>query len=192
MLEYGDSVRASPPLGDIVAAVGGQIVCSPGPIEAIIDTGDFSLLGSLGLDRNGDGEFSADEELLGTEPTGGLYLVDAEGREYRSLQPEEVTVEEAGPVRGVVKVRGHHTSEDGEQLFRNAIDVLKRLGKENGKAMMLVMGEPEFRDDRRWKAAMGAREEMAAAGVAIYPNIERAARSMGRYVSYLAERQALE
>ncbi len=79
--------------------------------------------------------------------------------------------------------------EDGEKLFRDAIDALKRLGKENGKAMMLVMGEPEFRDERRWKASMGAREEMAAAGVAIYPDIERAARAMGRYVHYLAERQ---
>jgi acyl-CoA synthetase (NDP forming) len=79
--------------------------------------------------------------------------------------------------------------EDGEQLFRNAIDVLKRLAKKSGKAAMLVMGEPEFRDDRRWKASMGAREELAAAGVAIYPDIERAARAMGRYVRYLAERQ---
>ena len=79
--------------------------------------------------------------------------------------------------------------EDGEKIFRNAIDVLKELGKKNGKAMVLVMGEPEFRDERRWKAAMGARDEMAAAGVAIYPDIERAARAMGRYVRYVTERQ---
>jgi acyl-CoA synthetase (NDP forming) len=79
--------------------------------------------------------------------------------------------------------------EDGEKIFWNAIDVLKRMGKENGKATMIVMGEPEFRDDRRWKAAMSARESLAKAGVAIYPDIERAAHAMGRYVSYLAERQ---
>ncbi len=79
--------------------------------------------------------------------------------------------------------------EDGEKLFRNAIDVLKKLAKESGKATMLVMGEPEFRDERRWKAAMGAREELAAAGVAIYPDIERAARAMGRYVRHLAEQE---
>jgi acyl-CoA synthetase (NDP forming) len=82
--------------------------------------------------------------------------------------------------------------EDGEKIFRNAIDVLKELGKKNGKAMVLVMGEPEFRDERRWKAAMGARDEMAAAGVAIYPDIERAARAMGRYVRYVTERQGQE
>lgn len=82
--------------------------------------------------------------------------------------------------------------EDGEKLFRNAVDLLKRLGKESGKATMLVMGEPEFRDERRWKAAMDAREELAAAGVAIYPDVERAAHAMGRYVRYLAERQNRE
>jgi acyl-CoA synthetase (NDP forming) len=82
--------------------------------------------------------------------------------------------------------------EDGEKLFRSAIDVLKKLGKKNGKAMMLVMGEPEFRDDRRWKAAMGAREEMAAAGVAIYPDIERAARALGRYVHHHTEKREQE
>jgi acyl-CoA synthetase (NDP forming) len=82
--------------------------------------------------------------------------------------------------------------EDGEKLFRNAIDLLKRLAKESGKATVLVMGEPEFRDERRWKATMDAREELAAAGVAIYPDIERAARAMGRYVRYLAERQNRE
>jgi acyl-CoA synthetase (NDP forming) len=82
--------------------------------------------------------------------------------------------------------------EDGEKLFRDAIDALKKLGKENGKAMMLVMGEPEFRDERRWKASMGAREEWAAAGIAIYPDIERAARAMGRYVRHIAERRDQE
>ena len=79
--------------------------------------------------------------------------------------------------------------EDGEKLFWNAIDLLKGLGKESGKATMLVMGEPEFRDERRWKAAMDAREALAMAGVAIYPDIERAARAMGRYVQHLAERK---
>jgi acyl-CoA synthetase (NDP forming) len=82
--------------------------------------------------------------------------------------------------------------EDGEKIFWNAIDVLKRMGKENGKATVIVMGEPEFRDKRRWKAAMSAREEFAKAGVAIYPDIERAARAMGRYVRYVAERQKQE
>jgi acyl-CoA synthetase (NDP forming) len=82
--------------------------------------------------------------------------------------------------------------EDGEELFGSAIDVLKRLGKDSGKAIMVVMGEPEFRDERRWKAAMDARDGLAAAGVAIYSDIGSAARAMGRYVRYTAKRQERE
>lgn len=78
--------------------------------------------------------------------------------------------------------------EDGEKLFGSAIDILKRLGKESGKATMVIMGEPEFRDERRWKAAIDARDGLAASGVAIFPDFGRAARAMGRYVRYTARR----
>ena len=80
------------------------------------------------------------------------------------------------------------SQEDGDKLFRDAIDLLKRLGKENGKATILVMGQPESREEGRRKAAADARQELLAAGVAIYPDIERGVRALGRYVRYLAER----
>ena len=54
---------------------------------------------------------------------------------------------------------------------------------------MLVMGEPEAREEWRRKALRDGRRELAEAGVAIYPDMERAARAMGRYVRYLAERR---
>jgi len=76
----------------------------------------------------------------------------------------------------------------GRKQFRQTIDRLKRLGTESGKATMLVIPDPESRDERRWKAVMEARWELAAAGVALYPDIERATRAMGRYVRYLAQR----
>ncbi len=91
--------------------------------------------------------------------------------------------------RGVEHILDH---EDGEKRFRDTIDLLKTLKTENDKATMLVMGEPEFGDERRWKAAMGARQELVAAGVALFPDIERGARALGRYVRYLAERQHKE
>ncbi len=54
---------------------------------------------------------------------------------------------------------------------------------------MLVIGDPQSRETRPWKALMEARRELVAAGVALYPDIERAARAMGSYVRYLAQRQ---
>src|SRR3990172_6539661 len=65
--------------------------------------------------------------------------------------------------------------EDGDKLFRGAIDLLKRLGTGGDKAPMPVRGERESREERRGKAVMDARHELAAAGVAVYPDIERAA-----------------
>jgi acyl-CoA synthetase (NDP forming) len=82
--------------------------------------------------------------------------------------------------------------EDGEKLFGNAIDTLKNLGKGTGKATMIVMGEPEFRDERRWSVVLRARDELAEAGVAIYSDFERAARAMGRYIRFMTERNENE
>ena len=77
----------------------------------------------------------------------------------------------------------------GRKMFREALERLKRLGTESGKATMLVIGDPETREQSRWKAVLEARWELATAGVALYPDIERAARAMGCYVRYMAQRQ---
>jgi acyl-CoA synthetase (NDP forming) len=82
--------------------------------------------------------------------------------------------------------------EDGEEIFRETLDRAKRLAKESGKAAMFVLGEPEAREDWRFKGAMRVRDELAAAGVALYPDMDRATRAMGRYLGYLARRHAAE
>jgi acyl-CoA synthetase (NDP forming) len=78
--------------------------------------------------------------------------------------------------------------EGGGQVFRGAVEMLKRLGRESRKAVMLVMSDSESREEWRRELALQARRELATAGVAIYPDIGRAARAMGRYVRYLAQR----
>jgi acyl-CoA synthetase (NDP forming) len=54
---------------------------------------------------------------------------------------------------------------------------------------MLVMADSESREEWRRELASHARRELSTTGVAIYPDVERAARAMGRYVRYLAERR---
>ena len=83
----------------------------------------------------------------------------------------------------------HH---GGDKAFRETLDRLKRLGTESGKATMLVIENPESSDERGWKAVTQARDELAAAGAAIYPDIQRAAQAMGRYVHYMAARRERE
>lgn len=79
--------------------------------------------------------------------------------------------------------------EDGEKAFREALEQIKSLAKDHGKATMLVLGEAESREEARWKKVSEARAELAGAGVALYPDVDRAARALGRYVRYAAERR---
>jgi acyl-CoA synthetase (NDP forming) len=77
----------------------------------------------------------------------------------------------------------------GHRMFREGVERLKKLATENGKATMLVIGDPENREFWRWKALMEGRWELVEAGAAIYPEIDRAARAMGKYLTYMAERR---
>ena len=89
-------------------------------------------------------------------------------------------------VRGIEHALGR---DDGGELFRATIEEAKHLAKESGKAAMFVLGEPESSEDWRWKGAIRVRDELAAAGVAVYPDMDRATQAMSRYLRYLADRR---
>jgi acyl-CoA synthetase (NDP forming) len=80
--------------------------------------------------------------------------------------------------------------EDGEEVFRKTLALLKNLAKDFGKATVMVMGEPEAEQEDRWRTVRAARSELCDSGVALYPDIERATRTLGTYARYLAERRA--
>jgi acyl-CoA synthetase (NDP forming) len=75
-----------------------------------------------------------------------------------------------------------------EKMFREMLERAKKLGNDSGKATMLVMGEPETRDTSILMAVLEARNELASAGVAVYPSVESATRALGRYVRHMSER----
>jgi acyl-CoA synthetase (NDP forming) len=79
--------------------------------------------------------------------------------------------------------------EDGEEIFRKTLEYLKKLAKEFDKATMMVMGEPEAQQEDRWRMVRAARSELCDSGVALYPDIERAARTLGTYLRYVEERR---
>lgn len=78
--------------------------------------------------------------------------------------------------------------DDGGESFRKTVERLTRLGTGYGKATMLVVGDPESREEWRRRAVLDARVALGTAGVAVFPDIERAVRTMGRYVRYELER----
>jgi acyl-CoA synthetase (NDP forming) len=77
-----------------------------------------------------------------------------------------------------------------ETLPQEIIDRLRRLGTDNNKALMVIVDDPESRDELRLRAVMEARDLLGAAGVAVYNTIERATHALGTYVRYQTERQA--
>ena len=77
-----------------------------------------------------------------------------------------------------------------KELPPEVADNIRRLASDNGKALAVVIDEPELRDEARFKAAINARDIFGQAGVAVYPTVERAVRSIGAYVRYQAEREA--
>jgi acyl-CoA synthetase (NDP forming) len=89
-------------------------------------------------------------------------------------------------VRGIEHALGR---DDGGELFQETLDRAKRLAKDSGKPALFVLGEPDSSEDWRWKGAMRVRDELAAAGVAVYPDMDRATRTLGRYLRYLTRRQ---
>ncbi len=69
-------------------------------------------------------------------------------------------------------------------------DTIRRLGTDNGKAVAVVIDEPELRDEERLNASVAARDVFGARGVAVYPTVERAVKTLSTYVRYLQEREA--
>ncbi|HIQ21990.1 MAG TPA: hypothetical protein EYH34_12270 [Planctomycetes bacterium] len=104
---------------------GERVLVDTGPMRMELSASRFAPLGCIWLDRNGDGTFSADEQVL--DLAGSLIaLVDAQGRRFSvgggKTAVDEMIVEQAGPLRACIRVSGHHTSDAG-RMFRYVLRI---------------------------------------------------------------------
>jgi acyl-CoA synthetase (NDP forming) len=60
----------------------------------------------------------------------------------------------------------------------------------SAKPFAVVMGPSDYPDEERWSIASAARERLVGAGVALYPSVERAVRTLARLARYWEERDA--
>ncbi len=112
-LEFGrDVTRAEAPDPVTVTRDGDALTVTAGPLSARFDLRASGLF--TRLERDG-------VALTDPDRPARITLVDDAGSAYDTLAaPEEVVVEEAGPMRAVVRLDGHHTGDAGD-LFEYRI-----------------------------------------------------------------------
>lgn len=102
-----------------------------GPLRIEISKAEVGLPGKVWLDKNGDGRFSDDEVVCGAgRQRGKGLLTDETGRAFTTLGPaDEVTVEERGPERACVLIKGRHAAADGAKLFAYEARIMAYAGQ---------------------------------------------------------------
>jgi len=111
-LEYGpgaEPATASSPLR--VESDGTEVTLDTGPLRARVSLGSgFSLLDDVWLEG---------QPMLSSDQQPGFVLVDGQGCTYTSQWGvvDQVSVEESGPLRAVVRIQGDHRTREARRLF---------------------------------------------------------------------------
>ena len=113
-LEYGADVRRRPRPSPLKVSEDDKAVrVTTGPLAFSIDKRRFGFIESLPL-----------------LSSGGFYLTASDGTVYTSLAPpDEVAVEENGPLRAVVRISGEHRAADGRKLFAYLVRIHAYAGR---------------------------------------------------------------
>ncbi|NBC18725.1 MAG: hypothetical protein GVY18_15585, partial [Bacteroidetes bacterium] len=93
------------------------ITVTTGPLRFTVHRTAFTLIDRAWLDLDGDGTFATSEQLVTPSPDGPFAERDGQRYAATSQPPSVVTVEEAGPLRAVLKIEGRHARE-GEALLK--------------------------------------------------------------------------
>lgn len=119
-----------------------------GPMRIEISKSGFRLPGKVWLDQNADGKFTDDEVVCGEGSKGGrAVLTDETGRVFTTLAAaEEITVEDRGPERVCVLVKGHHVAPDGARLFAYESRIMAYAGQKFIR-LFYTFGNDELKSD---------------------------------------------
>jgi hypothetical protein len=101
---------------DIVAEDASHVTLTTGKmVMKIRKSGYFNLFDEVYIDADNDGQ--VDDQVVSSQPDAGV-VVKSGGTVYASynLAPSVVSIEENGPVKAVVKVRGYYADDAGNNL----------------------------------------------------------------------------
>lgn len=148
-LEFGAKVKSTRPKNAIsVEQRDGRVAIVTGPMQIQISKSQFELPGKVWLDKNGDQLFSDDEVVCGEAGKCGKgVLTDDAGRVFTTLGPaEEVTVEERGPERACVLVKGHHVAADHAKLLAYEVRIMAYAGQKSLR-LFYTFGNDELKSE---------------------------------------------
>ena len=90
-----------------------KITVSTGKAKFEINKNYFNMFDYIWIDKNNDSQI--DDAIVSSPNEGGVILTDRNGTKYYTTleAPEQIEIEEQGPMRTVLKVRGVFKAEDG-------------------------------------------------------------------------------
>ncbi|MGQ9732531.1 MAG: exo-rhamnogalacturonan lyase family protein [Candidatus Zipacnadales bacterium] len=129
-VELGRDVQRSLPASPLtIAETDDQLTIMTGPLQVVIDKERFSIFRQVARDVNGDGSFDPNEQVLTPTPE-GMVLTDEHGKAFTSagVPPDEILLEERGPLKAVVRVEGRYAAADGGTYMRYIARLTFRAG----------------------------------------------------------------
>ncbi len=78
---------------------------------------------------------------------------------------------------------------NAEALLARIPDRFVQVGARTRKPMAVVIGPADYADERLWRLVTEAREKLVRAELALFPSVERAVRTLARFVEYWQGRE---
>jgi len=119
-LVYGNAPAAKPVAAVVVENTTDAVTVSTGPLRFVVPRTRVNGIAQAWIDRDGNGAFDRDEQVVDADRDSAPYVVDGNGTIYRASNDHDVTVdiEVSGPVHAVVRVRGWFVSSRGKQFCK--------------------------------------------------------------------------
>jgi acyl-CoA synthetase (NDP forming) len=73
---------------------------------------------------------------------------------------------------------------NAEALLGRIPERFSEVGRRTRKPLAAVIGPSDYSDERQWRLVSAARETLVAADLAVFPSVERAVRTLARFVAY--------
>ena len=138
----GNGTASGPNLAELSSST--TITVNTGSFEFTVNKSSFNIFDTASLDLNGDGIFAPDEKIISSNPDNGSIIQDSDGINDNISSndglgdtlfkttlstPTEFTIEENGPMKAVIVVRGRYTSQNGIEHMKYTTRIYAYKGK---------------------------------------------------------------